>query len=471
MATMLETYIDVDVAGGAGDGSSLENAYDDLANAEAGEQQDLVTSDEYMNFYCYSTESGIDTNKCTLAGWTTGAGTTTPNSVRISCPQKLTSMTGLSTSIYRRTTDNDDNIVIQINYCSIIGIQASIINGDNTSDIIFDGSYVAGTSVVTIDQCYAYAGESSVCTCYSFQDSEQTFYIRSSIGIATSTGRATYFVANTGYIYNCDFTGGASGFRSGTTGTYTIANCVVFATADDFIIGAGSTVTIDYCASDDGDGTNAIAPSGGNWANEIPNYATDDWSPSNTGNIYLACATRYIQADFTGLDFNASTPTCGAIEYVGGGTEYNETLSETINFSESMSNTKTVSATLSETVNFSESQSNAKTVSETLSETVNFSESETEIKTVSELISDIVNLSESVTGTIEITARLSDAITISESLQSQAEYGIVLSDTIRMTDLLSLITNGVVKLRIAVAEKRIYIDAAETSVKINVEEV
>lgn len=450
MATKLEIYIDVDVAGGAGDGSSLENAYDDLANAEAGEQQDLVTLDEYMNFYVYATAGGTDTTKCTFAGWTTGPGTTTPNSLRIICPQKLSSQKGWSDSIYKMVISNDDCLVIQLNYMSFMGVQVSLTNGDNTSDIMFDGSYVAGTSVITIDQCYAKAGTDSVCTCYSFQDSEQTFYIRSSIGIATSTGRATYFVANTGYIYNCDFTGGASGFRSGTSGTYDVKNCVIFNTADDFIVGAGSSVTIDYCASDDGDGTNAIAPSGGDWANEIPNYATDDWTPSNSGNIYHACATRYIQKDFTNQDFDATTPTCGAFEYVGGG-EYNETLSETINFSESMSNTKTVS--------------------EMLSETVNFSESGTETKTVSELISDIVDLSESVTGTIEITASLSDAITIAESLRSQAEYGIVLSDTIRMTDLLSLITNGTIKLRIAVAEKRIFIDAAETSVKINVEEV
>lgn len=316
MATKLETWINVDVSGGAADGSSLANAYPTLSAAEAAEQGNLVTSDEYMNFYVYATAGGTDTTKCTFAGWTTGAGTTTPNSLRVICLEKPSSQTEWSDSIYKIVVSNDDCIVIQLNYMSFTGVQASITNGDNTSDIIFDGSYVSGTSVITIDQCYAKAGTDSVCTCYSFADAEQTFYIRSSIGVATSTGRSNYHVANTGYIYNCDFTGGAAGFRSGTSGTYTVANCVVFGTTDDFVIGAGSTVTIDYCASDDGDGTHAIAPSGGNWANEIPNYATGNWTPANTGNIYHACATRYIQADFTGLDFNATTPTCGAIEYV-----------------------------------------------------------------------------------------------------------------------------------------------------------
>jgi hypothetical protein len=313
--TEIPRYVDVDVDGGLGDGSSLANAYSSMATAEAGENGNLETGEEWFHALMYATAGGTDTSKCTWAGWTC----TDVYKIVVECPQKTTQVLW-DDSIYKIITDNDDCIVIQTTYMDFIGIQGGIINGDNTSDIIFDGSYVSGTSVINIDQCYGKAGIDSICTCYSFQDSEQTFYIRSSIGVATSTGRSSYFVSNMGYVYNCTWSGGASGFRSGTSGTYDVYNCCIFNTGDDFIEGAGSTVTIDYCASDDGDGTNAIAPSGSDWDNEFTDYSTGNFTPLNTGNIYLGCGARYVTLDYRSETFDASTPTCGAFEYVAAGT-------------------------------------------------------------------------------------------------------------------------------------------------------
>jgi hypothetical protein len=314
--TEIPRYVDVDVDGGLGTGLDLANAYSSMAAMEAAENGNLTTGEEWFHALMYALEGGTDTSKCTWAGWTC----TDIYKPVVECPQKTTQVLW-DDSIYKMVVDNDDAIVIQTTYMDFIGIQASIINGDNTSDIIFDGSYVSGTSVINIDQCYAKAGTDSICTCYSFQDSEQTFYIRSSIGVATSTGRSSYFVSSTGYVYNCTWSGGASGFRSGTSGTYDVYNCCIFNTGDDFIEGAGSTVTIDYCASDDGDGTNAIAPSGSNWDNEFTDYSTGNFTPLNTGNIYLGCGARYVTLDYRSETFDASTPTCGAFEYAGGSSD------------------------------------------------------------------------------------------------------------------------------------------------------
>ena len=46
----------------------------------------------------------------------------------------------------------------------------------------------------------------------------------------------------------------------------------------------GGGTTVDYCASDDGDGTNAVAPSGANWANEFSNAAGGDFTLVAGGN-------------------------------------------------------------------------------------------------------------------------------------------------------------------------------------------
>jgi hypothetical protein len=311
MATARTRYEDVDVSGGAADGSSLANAYATMQALESGQQANLVTEDVYLDARIYATAGTAETTKCTWAGYTLDD----TRYILGWCPQ-LTTQTVWDPTIYRMEINNDDAIVIQSTYIRFYGIQASIVNGDSTSDNIFDGSYVSGTSIVYLDRCYAKAGTNSVCTGFSFADTEQTFYIRSCISESQSTGRGHYHVGNTGYIYQCTHRGGASGFRSGTSGTYTLTNDIFFDTGDDFLIGAGSTVNILDCASDDGDGTSAIAPSGGSWANEFTDYANGDFTPKNSGNIYQAGTDLDIAEDYRGTAFHSSTPTVGAFEYV-----------------------------------------------------------------------------------------------------------------------------------------------------------
>jgi hypothetical protein len=320
--------VNVDVSGGGGTGIDLANAYSSMSALEGAEDDlgNLVTRDEWLDARMYATGGTSDTTKCTWAGWTLDS----TRYIRVWCPE-LTTQTAWDTSIYKLVVNNDDAIVIQATYILFYGIQASITNGDNTSDNIFDGSYVSGTSVVYLDRCYAKAGTNSVCTGFSFADTEQTFYIRSCISESQSTGRGHYHVGNTGYIYQCTHRGGANGFRSGTSGTYTVTNDIFFDTTDDFLIGAGSTVTVLDCASDDGDGTNPIAPTGGNWAGEFTDYTNGDFTPKATGNIYHAGTDLDIAEDYRGTAFHSSTPTIGAFEYVASGISGTSAISFTRN--------------------------------------------------------------------------------------------------------------------------------------------
>jgi hypothetical protein len=57
-----------------------------------------------------------------------------------------------------------------------------------------------------------------------------------------------------------------------TTGTVNGYNTICFENDDDF---SGTFNTLDYCASDDGDGTNSVQPS--NWANVFEDYTSDDF--------------------------------------------------------------------------------------------------------------------------------------------------------------------------------------------------
>ncbi|MCD6150027.1 LamG domain-containing protein, partial [bacterium] len=89
----------------------------------------------------------------------------------------------------------------------------------------------------------------------------------------------------TAYIYNCVVSNikshGIWSYGSGTT--ITAKNCVAFNNGDDFYSSSSGSLSIDYCASDDGDGTNEVnwANEATDWANVFTDYANGDFHLKN----------------------------------------------------------------------------------------------------------------------------------------------------------------------------------------------
>lgn len=69
-ATRKVQYVDTDVVGGTGDGSSWTNAYATMSAWEA-QNTGLVVASNYLDVYCSGTAA--DTTACTIGGWTTSA--------------------------------------------------------------------------------------------------------------------------------------------------------------------------------------------------------------------------------------------------------------------------------------------------------------------------------------------------------------------------------------------------------------
>jgi hypothetical protein len=85
-------------------------------------------------------------------------------------------------------------------------------------------------------------------------------------------------------VQHCIALGGQDGFSSAAD-DYLAFNSVAFNNdSDDF----DSGVVADHCASDDGVGTNSIAPAGGSWDNEFVDWANGDFTLLATGNLYRA---------------------------------------------------------------------------------------------------------------------------------------------------------------------------------------
>jgi hypothetical protein len=120
-------------------------------------------------------------------------------------------------------------------------------------------------------------------------------------------------------------TGGKGIDISDSYGSYSLQNLAIFNNNDDF---GGSQIggaTIDYCASDDGDGTNAIDwdSEATDWAANFTDYSNGDFSVKDTSaDIYQAgtdlSSSDGIWRDIAGNERSA-TPCIGAFEYVAAG--------------------------------------------------------------------------------------------------------------------------------------------------------
>jgi len=66
-------YVDTDVSGGLGDGSSWANAYSSLSAFNSAEATDLVTATDNYVVHCRASSGTADTTSITWSGWTTNA--------------------------------------------------------------------------------------------------------------------------------------------------------------------------------------------------------------------------------------------------------------------------------------------------------------------------------------------------------------------------------------------------------------
>jgi uncharacterized protein (DUF697 family) len=175
-------------------------------------------------------------------------------------------------------------------------------NSSNYLDVTFDGVQVQVTTTVAnavLVQKNAYHGDVTFSKCYVKQETgaygfknnqpnQAVTVVRLINSILEGPASATGFNhdANNGSlkIYNSTITGWSIGINCDLDANCTIKNCAVFNNGNDF--NNTTNATIDECASDDGDGTNAI-----DWTSEAT-----DWN---------ANFTDYSTGDFTIKDTNA----------------------------------------------------------------------------------------------------------------------------------------------------------------------
>jgi len=278
LATTIIKIVDPDNGAGT-DYTSLDAWEDALGGTTDG---DLVTNNEIAIAQCRNSSGSGDTATFAILGWTTGPA----NYILVEA------YTGYAHSgVYDETKywmyngATSSQWQINENYVIFDHIQFKQEGSSGTRYGLYTNTIDAGGSLVLIKNCINKGVLSGTAIGYGFytaSDADLTIVFEGCIAYDYNTANSRGFQTGADTValaYHCTAYNNITGFRF----LDTIVNCISFNNTDDFDGGA-----IDYCASDDGDGTNAIAPSGANWANEMPNYATGNFTLISTGNCYQA---------------------------------------------------------------------------------------------------------------------------------------------------------------------------------------
>lgn len=246
-------YVDVDVVGGAGDGSSLANAYSSLNTAEAAREADITAGDA-VRFLVHNTLGGTDSLRTNFLGWTTDS----DSYIKVEAAAAYRHSGVWDASKYHIETTDSNGIDINEDYVRLDGLQLHLITTGATyrsinvnsinianlilfSNLIIKGD-VTGTGAaqgIQVDDTDAIVKIWN-CIIYNFisasNPTDSGF-----VGIISSN-------ATTIDIWNCTINDCRRGIvRGATGGTVTVVNSLVFENDDDF----GGTITMTYSASDD----------------------------------------------------------------------------------------------------------------------------------------------------------------------------------------------------------------------------
>lgn len=314
--------------GSAGDFSIQEDGggdYTSLKTAVETEAGDISGGAVDANFYITETWASADTGNWDIDGWTMGS-----NNMLIQTQGDSRSTNGKWRSDGWRISDATEGIDIEAANVTIDGAQivatstgrCMVISAGATASkveyCILDGGSSSGGGVAYLTALTGSTHTLENCVIYRVKAVET---VSEGVFINTTDGTVN--------MTNCTISGWNDGVEEGISGDINCSNCAVFNDDDDFDLDATGG-TIDHCASDDGDGTNAVDISPGgteadDWANAFTDWSNGDFSIKNTSSVLYNAGTN------TGAPSNdimgtsrpqATTVDIGAFEFIvaaGGG--------------------------------------------------------------------------------------------------------------------------------------------------------
>ena len=244
--------------------------YTSLDAMDTGEGQDLTDGGgDTFTATCESSSGTADTTALVLSNWTTAAA----NYVKLIAKVGDEALkTGWDASRYRISVTDAHVMQISEDFVRVDGLQIEYTYTDTSGHGIRSLGVGAGATLL-INKCrFQMAGGASPQSAVALDDVDVTLTMTNCIADA-GWERGLSASAGTGHlVYNCIIYGCADdGIRAANTA---IKNCAIWNNPDDIRDDGGCT--IDYNATDDGDGTNSQSPA--NWALEYVNAAGGDFT-------------------------------------------------------------------------------------------------------------------------------------------------------------------------------------------------
>ena len=287
--------VDTDVSGGTGDGSSWANAYSGIQAALTAEVADITGVSGGYTFICRNSAGTADTEFSIAAEYTTDADS--PITIQADSSYAANGQWDTAKYIVERTSGTTANGVVTINNSNVVldGLQ---IYANTTSVSIFGvvinstGAFTGNTIKNCIIREAATGGGSANGITSTYSGSYLNIYNCilwdwQQHAIYDGSGSGGYI-----NVWNSTITESGTGINLISATTRLVAkNNAVFNNTNDFN-NCGSA-TLDYNASDDGDGTNAVAlneNASGEWTASFTDYAAGDFSVKDaSAPIYNVC--------------------------------------------------------------------------------------------------------------------------------------------------------------------------------------
>lgn len=286
-----------------------------------------IASPDVLTIFCIgavadisSSASSMTAAAINIVGNAAGA---TWDSTKYKIVVTTSSLNGLALAFAATANCSIEHIQIEMNGTSINPTALLLPQGSNRTHSV-NGCYIrmgsTGRSSATSGAAGISATGSATGRVYNINNCIVTD-VGSASAVATRGIFGVTSNAATYNIYNCTIQGitgsaiNSRGIDAQVSDTVIIKNSAVFNTGDDF----NNCDTINYCASDDGDGTNAVT--GLVWTNQFEDYVAGDFRIKTNSSLIAAGVGPTIDVnvpilDISGIARSGATTDIGSAMYV-----------------------------------------------------------------------------------------------------------------------------------------------------------